>query len=447
MGSVAEMMSMMHDCRDWLAWERLLAGFVALVHRDREGAAAAFKPILADKYGYLYQRDRWNWVDDWLIGAACSLTGTAPVRGAWKHRLPDVRCLSAPGLLLVHRAAEIQMAVEEDVVPPLLLSTPTLTTGHVDAVELVARLEIVEAAGAKPLTADLQQALLRLPREQDLEAAERAGRLSSSAGRLVARWLAGARIADPVVDVRWSYTRGASEHWFDDGEPDHIDRVKLVPSLRAPATGLPLIDRAFRDPPRYGGAVHLTWWPSMFPSHREAVAAHLLPYLLDQWSLVRPSHLHELARIDGPPGAAVSLVLGRLLGNPDMPEAVDILLTMAGRGDLPAAELGRQVGLLVKRDQIKLAPLTAALESAYRQGAHEQVWTAIAAALPLLVPESGRRPRHGFPDFVALGVTTAAWCRARGAIPEIEAMAARKGSSGLLRDARRLHGLLTAKEG
>ncbi|WP_326821032.1 hypothetical protein [Streptosporangium sp. NBC_01756] len=455
-GSVAETLPLLDGSAGWQAWERLLAGFVALVHQDREGTATALKPGLAGRYEHLYgggdrwhRIDRWNQVDHWLIGAACSLTGIAPVRSVWKDRLPDARHLCPPDLLLLHRAAEIQMAVEEDVVPPLLLSTPTLTTGHVEASELVTRMEIIEAAGAKPLAADLQQALLRLPGERDPEAAGRAGRLSSPAGRLVARWLAGARLADPVVEVRWSYGEYGERKWFEDGEPDVFPGVKLVPSLHAPATGLPLVDRVFGDP-RSSSGVHPAWWPSMFPSHREVAAAHLLPHLLHgEWDepKVRVSHLHRLARLDGPPGVAVSLVLARLLGNPDMPEAVDALLAMAGRGDLPAAELGRQAALLVGRDQMRLRHLTAALESASRQGAHQEVWTAVAAALPSLVPRPGRRPHHGSAEFLALGATAAAWCRARGAIPEVEAVAARKGSSNLLREARRLHELLTAKEG
>ncbi|MEU4534487.1 DUF6493 family protein [Streptosporangium sp. NPDC023825] len=459
-GSVAEMVPLLDDSDDWQAWERLLAGFVALVHRDREGTAAAFKPHLNGRYEHLYEVRHWNregmaadlpgghghlygvhpWnrVHQWLIGAACSLTGVAPERGSWRRRLPDTRRLPPPRLFLLHRAAEIQRAVEEDVVPPLLLATPTLTTGHVEAAELVTRLEVIEAAGMKPLAADLQQALLRLPRERDGEAAERAGRLSSAAGRLVARWLSGARLADPVVEMGWAHP----EHGY--GE------VRPVPSLRAPATGLPLVDRMFVDSPRHGDGVQPSWWPSMFPSHREVAAAYLSRQLgHDQWHhmAVRPGHLRELARLDGPPGTAVALVLARLLGNPDTPEAVDVLLTMAGRGDLPAAELGRQAAVLVEYDQIKLVHLTAALESAARQGAHEEVWTAVAAALPALLPRAGERPRHGLTGFVELAATTAAWCRARGAIPEIETMAARRGSSGLLREARRLHGLLTAKEG
>ncbi|WP_436762875.1 DUF7824 domain-containing protein [Streptosporangium sp. V21-05] len=459
-GSVAEMVPLLNDSDDWRAWERLLAGFVALVHRDREGTAAAFKPYLPGRYeslygvhhwdredmaaalpgghGHLYGVHHWNRVDHWLIGAACSLTGVAPERGSWRSRLPDTRRLPPPRLLLLHRAAEIQMAVERDVVPPLLLATPTLTTGHVEAAELVTRLEVIEAAGAKPLAADLQQALLRLPRERDGEAAERAGRLSSAAGRLVARWLSGARLADPVVEMGWSH-------------PEHGDgETKPVPSLRAQATGLPLVDRMFADSPWHGDGVQPSWWPSMFPSHREVAAAYLSRQLRhDQWHhmAVRPGQLRELARLDGPPGAAVALVLARLLGDPDTPEAVDVLLTMAGRGDLPAAELGGRAAALVGHDQIKLVHLTAALESAARQGAHGEVWTAVAAALPSLVPQAGHRPRHGLTEFVALAATSAAWCGARGAIPEIEAMAARKGSSGLLREARRLHGLLTVKEG
>ncbi|GAA3409467.1 hypothetical protein [Streptosporangium vulgare] len=459
-GSVAEMVPLLNDSDDWQAWERLLAGFVALVHRDREGTAAAFKPHLPGRYEqlygvrhwdredtaaglpgghwHLYGSHHWNRVHQWLIGAACSLTGVAPERGSWKSRLPDTRRLPPPRLLLLHRAAEIQMAVEQDVVPPLLLATPTLTTGHVEAAELVTRMEVVEAAGAKPLAADLQQALLRLPRERDGEAAERAGRLSSAAGRLVARWLSGARLADPVVEMGWTHP----EHGYGEAKP--------APSLRAPATGLPLVDRMFAGSPRHGDGVQLAWWPSMFPSHREVAAVYLSRQLrYDRWHhmAIRPDHLRELVLLDGPPGAAVALVLAGLLGTPDMPEAVDILLTMAGRGDLPAAELGRQAAALVGHDRVKLVHLTAALGAASRQGAHEEVWAAVAAALPSLLPQAGQRPRHGLAEFVALAATTAAWCGARGAIPEIEAMAARRGSSGLLREARRLHGLLTAKEG
>ncbi|MFC7648392.1 hypothetical protein ACFQX6_54065 [Streptosporangium lutulentum] len=146
--------------------------------------------------------------------------------------------------------------------------------------------------------------------------------------------------------------------------------------------------------------IHLTWWAAMFPSHREVAATHLLPHLLrHQWhrSAVRPSHLLQLSRADGPPGAAVSLILGRMLGDPDLPEAVDLLPAMAGRGDLNAAELGRQAALLAKRDQIKLVRLTAALESAASRGAHREVWTAISAALPVLVPRSGSSRSTGSP--------------------------------------------------
>ncbi|MEU8380287.1 DUF6493 family protein [Streptosporangium sp. NPDC048865] len=444
--SVAEMAALMEtdDRDDWRSWERLLAGFVTLVHRDREGTAVAFKAALPGRHMYIYGgRDHWKRVDQWLAAAVYSLTGAAPERGAWKRRLPGTHQLCPPHLLLLYRVAEIQMAVEEDVVPPLLLATPTLTTGHVEAAELVTRLETVEAAGMEPLAADLQQALLRLPRERDAEAAERAGRLSSRTGRLVARRLSGAPLADPVVEMGWSRPGHGDRTW------DHVRTLKPAPSLRAPSTGLPLVDRMFADPPRHGDGIHPAWWPSMLPSHREVTAAHLSRQLLhDQWHhlAVRPGHLHDLARLDGPPGAAVALVLARLLGNPKTPEAVDILLEMAGRGDLPAAELGRRAVELVEHDQIKLVHLTAALDSASRRGAHEGVWTAVAAALPSLLPRAGQRPRHGLAGFVELAATTAAWCRARGAIPGIEAMAARKGSSDLLREARRLHGLLTTED-
>ncbi|MGW0203895.1 hypothetical protein, partial [Nonomuraea sp. NPDC003201] len=44
-------------------------------------------------------------------------------------------------------------------------------------------------------------------------------------------------------------------------------------------------------------------------------------------------------------------------------------------------------------------------------------------------------------------VAAAEWCGARGEIPEVRAMAARRGGSGLLRETRRLHDLLTGDNG
>ncbi|GAA3163949.1 hypothetical protein GCM10020001_105960 [Nonomuraea salmonea] len=71
------------------------------------------------------------------------------------------------------------------------------------------------------------------------------------------------------------------------------------------------------------------------------------------------------------------------------------------------------------------------------------MWEIMAAALPVVLPEPGARPRNGSAAFVALAGTVARWCGARGEIPRVRDLAARRGSSALLSELRALHALLT----
>nr|BFE80232.1 hypothetical protein GCM10020093_028330 [Planobispora longispora] len=92
-----------------------------------------------------------------------------------RDRLPGPDSVSPPHRAMLLRCAEVHAALKAGTLPPYLLATPTLTSGHIDPAELVARLEGYERAGATALPADLQQALLRLPREVDPEIVERGG--------------------------------------------------------------------------------------------------------------------------------------------------------------------------------------------------------------------------------------------------------------------------------
>ncbi|MFF5207546.1 DUF6493 family protein [Streptosporangium sp. NPDC000396] len=441
--SVEDLNQLMSEgARSWHAWERLLAGFVTLVGRDRAGVVAVMRPLLLDGPDRPeYRQEAWGWgqADQWLWGAARSLTATAPIRGAWRRFMPK-GTLAAPHRLLLHRAAEILRAVEEDTLPPLLLATPTHSTGHVAAAELVRRLEIIEAAGTKPPAADLQQALLRLPRTPDPEAEKRAARLTSAAGRILAAWTC------PEVEIKLEWTCGSDGGDHDWHDRSHHHNVRLVPTATTAPVGLPLVDLILGVPQHWAQAEHREWWPSMLPSHREVAAAYLMPYVLRRFwreSPVGPEPARALARAEGPAGAAFSAVLARVLGDPQMPESVDVLLEVTARDELPAAEIGRQIGLLVASGEVRMIDMVAALDAAARQGAHAQVWRIAAAALPALLPAPGERPRNGLAGFVTLAIAVAEWCDARGEIPEVRAMAARKGSSGLLREIRRLHDRLT----
>lgn len=449
--SVGELAGLMTEdwMRIWQEWERLLAGVVTFVGRDRASVVAALRPHLLswcdpELLAWQYRQESWETASRWLMGVAHSVAGTAPVQGAWRRLMPKAG-LPAPHLLLLHRAAEVLRAVEEDALPPLLLATPTHSTGHVAAAELVRRMEVIEAAGAKPLAADFQQALLRLPPTPDPEAAERAARLTSAAGRILAGWI----YPEVTVELEWTCGNKGGDHDWHDRSHDHD--VRLVPKATATSTGLPLVDLVLGVPPSsvppyWGEGRDYEWWPSMLPSHREVAAAYLMPHLLWHWwnatSVVR-----DLVRAEGPPGAMFSVALARLLGDPQMPESVDILLEAAARDELPTAEIGRQVGLLLASGEVRMIDMVTALDAAARRGAHAQVWKITAAALPFLLPAPGRRPHSGLAKFVALTRAAAEWCGARGEIPEIRDMAARKGNSGLLREIRQLHDRLTGDTG
>ena len=140
--------------------------------------------------------------------------GSAP-RKATPDRLPGADLVSVPHRFLLRRCAEVLAALKEDRLPSTLLATPTHDTGHLDPAEFLTRLEAVEAAGAEPLPADFQQALLRLPRTAGPEIVARAARLTSEAGRRAARWLADGP-ADPETGVRWKHD--------EDMRPDSFGR-------------------------------------------------------------------------------------------------------------------------------------------------------------------------------------------------------------------------------
>ncbi|MFF0574423.1 DUF7824 domain-containing protein [Streptosporangium saharense] len=427
-GELADLLERRDD--SWQSWERLLAGFVTLVVRDREAVTAALRPWLLGEPVWPYRGEIWERTDQWLWGAVRALVTAASGKGFCRTLMPSTD-LPAPHRLLLHRAAEVMLAVGENTLPPLLLATPTHDTGHVAAAELVRRMEVVEASGARPLAADLQQALLRLPRDPDPEAAARAARLTSPAGAILAAW-----------------TRPEAEVTLD--RPREQGETGPTPVITAAPTGLPLADLMFRASRRRDGDGHLDWWPSTLPSHREVAAAHLVPYaLVGSWGTrtVRLEQARDLVRAEGPVGEAFSTVLARTLGDPRTSEAADVLVEAATRDGLPVAEIGRQAGVLVAAGRIKVADLTATLDTAARLGAHESVWRIAAAALPTLLPAPGERSRTGLAGFVTLAATVAGWCGARGEIPQVRDLTARRGGSVLLREVRALHDLLTTEKG
>ncbi|GAA3595535.1 hypothetical protein GCM10022419_093540 [Nonomuraea rosea] len=422
-------------------FERLLAGLAEWSHREPGALREALRPwwqqLTPDAFGH-YGREIREGVADgvrraFFAFAAPKKSATVSKRAASKRR--GRVALDVLDRLYLSRALELVPCFEKGGGYPVLLATPTTGTGHVDPGVLLDRLELLEAAGVAALPADLAQALLRLPREISGADARRAAALTSEAGRSCAAWMRGGGLADPVVSVSARKS---------DGWPPCELRIAIEP----PAADLPEpIRRLFEL--RSGYTYTAAWWPLALPAHREIVAAHLAGYLPASMESRDPQVevLASLVQGEGPLGQATAYALACGMGHMNAAgraAAVDALLTLAARGEVPVAALGEAVIKLVGSDLLKLNRVVAVFEDATQAGAHEAVWALIAYLLPGLLPKDGERPRTGVADLLAAGARAARIAGVRADLPEVAAVAARKGSSRLVQEARRLRHLLTA---
>ncbi|MGW5155148.1 DUF7824 domain-containing protein [Nonomuraea wenchangensis] len=429
--------------------ERILAGLVELTHQHRDTVVQGLQPWWQTNWrhpfearAYVYGVSGFDEDIDFLL-SRCALAVVSPADSRdltallndeskrWRGSEP------APQRFVQQRFREVISLFERNETLPVLLATPTAPTGHVDAATLVARME--RLGDAEPLTYDFVQALLRLPRELDPEPAVRAEKLPSEAGRRLAACLRAGGLPDP--DVTWgleSFDRPASYHQSlreaharlapPEGVPGPLAELWTL----APKTGYPAFSR------------NMTWWPPIMPSHREALAAHLLECL--PWH-PQVEAVAALAHNDGPAGIATAstIVIGMGAQLPAQRAlAAEAILTLAAHDELPAADLGRAVGHMVRGEQVKLVRIIAVLDEVTAAGAHAHVWTALAEAVPLLLPAPGEKPKPGLGDLLKVAVRAATLTGARGELPGLAELAARKGSSLLLHEARRLHETLSA---
>jgi hypothetical protein len=346
-------------------------------------------------------------------------------------RLPARRSVSAAQMLRLRRLHEVYTALKAERLPPVLLATPTLITGCLDPIVLVERLERCAVAGVEPLPADLQQALLRLPRGARPDLAERAAKVDLIAAAAVADWLAEGGMADPETGLEW--------HLKDSY---YQSNAHIVPVLVARPTGHRYIDELLRHPseqPSHDGEN----WSLTLPSHREVVAVNLLRNVGTYAWQPGSELVVALADGDGQVGEATALVLAAALCGKES-GALTALLRMAAKGELPAEAIGRHLALLLRHTDRKVRPALAILSEAAEQGAHEQVWTIMRALLPGFLPGEGERPNVNHSEVIAFAADVAVRTGARGEIPEVTAHAARGRSSRFGRECVRLRDQLSA---
>jgi hypothetical protein len=417
---------------DMVRLERVVAGVVEFAHRDREGLRAALEPYFADRW-YLTKGHRdWSSLDKWhqltdheevasLIGAAVgpcagTISTLYPLPKAvigereWRERAAQSGP-PAPQRVLVHRLHEISVGLA--FAPrPGLVATPTGLSGLIDPEVLVERLSQAAAGGWEPWEHDLAQALLRLPDQRDDALAARAEALGTDSGKRLAHWLSHeCAVTDAGTLGSLLVARPENRTW-------------------------------------YSAEYFLSMWSSLVPAHPELIAVHLLPFLHDKTLRGRGGGrvLTALSQTVGRVGEHCARAFAHGLDahdKNDRAEAVDALLVLAARDRWDPAALGRQIGQLAAEVELSLGRVTPCLRDLALSGAAVQVWDTIAAALPLMLsPRLDRAPQR-LADLLALAVEIVEQVKPAASIPELTALAARRGSSRMVTEAKRLTAALS----
>lgn len=424
-----------------IVWERVLDG---IVRRAAEESPTEFAltlaPIAARQHAALRaQPAPHHGPEAHLRNTIIRLAGP-PSPPADPIQVPPGHGL---GRILTARVNEICRQLRRSPVP-FLLATPTSVSGHLGPEILLQRMVELEARGIQPWPLDLDQALLRLPRDIDPGLVERAGRLASPAGALVRQWLAHNGMSDPPT--RRIVVERQYEQWK---MPAHLsvplvkvdDAVHPTNAVAAASTGWHPYTSRFRWYP------DRDLWPITVPSHREVVAAHLLPAIADaaQLDLSSCPRLTFLIDGTGPTGPATALALTYGLAAKAVnarASTIDTVLHLSAVDEIDAAAIGAEVGTLGANGELKLNRITGALDEVSRSGAATTAWRIARAALPALLGQPA--PPRGAADLLQLAARTAAQLGIRSTVVGLEAAAARSGSSQFRTEARRLQRVLTA---
>jgi hypothetical protein len=425
------------------AFERTLAGLVRESFRDGEALRVALKPVLGER-PWATELNHWSPQHWWIalvaaaamgdltaVRAHAMLQGQGPLRADHQERFRAVA------------AARVQEAAALVVfgTVPFLLATPSYADGTLEAAVLVERVAALEAVDGRLGAVDLGQALLRVLPTEDPAVLAAAARLRSAKGQGLAQWLAGGGLPGQRTD-RLPPRPGARPMVTQSGlDPEH--QALLHPVLRR-ALG-PLVDPEGRPVIAVGDIV-TPYALAVLPCHREELAARLGYAIVDQArsDANRPLLLPQLVEAGGPAGPAVHLTLACTLGAATAEgrtEAVDALLFLAAQGALDPDRLGADLADAIRSGVAALARVALALRQTADSGAYATVFSLLRAALPgLLAPE----PIRGVPELVAVATDCAARSGATGPLPAIASLAAQRGSSRLLKEARALHAVLTA---
>ncbi|MFB7179982.1 hypothetical protein ACFCYI_20090 [Streptomyces sp. NPDC056257] len=434
-------------------FERVLDGLVRQAHRDRHALARALSAAVGHRYPEEEtEADRLTPVDVVVASPLWRVTGYSLKPEYLRRQRGHEECAQGGlEMVIAARVREIGYALRSGAPQPFLLATPSWDTGALEAAELVERLLEYRRLGARPGSADFGQALLRVRRDDPAApaAAEAAARLGTAEGDRLAAWLG--PDGEPGTGRRRVVMPdpGAHRAWARAGA--------AVPQVAFASGERPALRREFPDAFHWLGRPHEGFtrcyhWhaghavrAAVLPEDRDVQARWLLPGVTlaattgdhgDSWMLP------HLALLGGPAGPGLHSAIAAGLGGrhpASRRPAVEALLVLAGRRELDAALLGRELASMATLGTVKPNRLADAARSAAAAGAYATVWAVLAEVLPALLPST-----RGAGEVLAVAADCAERCGASGRLPaEVAAVAARTRSSRLVTEARRLTSALT----
>ncbi|SIS03870.1 DUF6493 family protein [Micromonospora avicenniae] len=402
---------------DVVAFERALDGLVRHSHLDRAALATALTPVMrkAPEPVFHIEQTLFSAQTD-LYDVAAALRGDEPRPWHMSKRKGS----GSPGELLKARLNEAIELIESGT-QPFLLALPTHSTGALDAHVLVERIAELERLGVTPAPIDLAQALLRVTPTTDEHVHRAAGELRSDAGQQLAQWLRdGGLPHQDSTPQGWpvSDPTSAEPKWWPLAVPGLDHEPPLPPVAAALITGTH--ERASYPAP---------FCAAQLPHHRDVVAARVSG---------GGDVLRRLAESGGAAGFAMHRkILAHL--DTERDTAVDALLILAAQGQLDSALIAGQLQVRLRRQSRGAKRIADGLRAAAETGAYATIWSILQAALPALLRDEPIREAGAF---LAVAVECASRCGAKGHIPEVDAVAARTGSTQTVKNARLLRDVL-----
>ncbi|MFJ7066117.1 DUF6493 family protein [Streptomyces sp. NPDC101115] len=427
-------------------FERALDGLVRHAHRDPEALRAAVREAFAGAY-WLESGSHLGDGSRGVTDVLAALVGTTRVTRP--DACPRPSCAHEALTWAVQaRVREVAWQLAQAKPPvPFLLAAPTHHTAAVDPLVLVERLREYRDSGAEPLPLDLAQALLRVRKADPSasRAAAEAAALGTRAGERLAAWLtADASLAPGVRLMPRGRDERSKQWWLAD---------RLVLAVRERRVIREEFPQAFRwlgaEPAEsLNGCGYYHWsglrplWPGVLPDDRETLAAWLLPTLAGgaEWEERGAAWgLTALAEGDGPVGPAVHLALAVGLGCrhvEDRLTAVDALLVLASRGELDPSLLAARLAVFVADGTVKPNRLADAARTAAATGAYATVRAVLLGLLPSVL--AAPKPVHGAGELLAVAAECVERSGGSGEVPGLAELAARRGTTQLVTQARRL---------